>query len=74
MIPIGVVMANRSMRVILRGDMDLLRLLLRGPLVFDAGRLEIRMPSERPSNSWWNVMAATRDAAMKWKENQVGVR
>jgi hypothetical protein len=25
------------------------------------GSAAIRIPSERPSNSWWNVMAVTRD-------------
>lgn len=26
------------------------------------GRLAIRIPSERPSNNWWKMMAATNEA------------
>ena len=35
------------------------------PLSGVLGRLAIRIPNDKPSNSWWKMMAATRDAKKK---------
>ena len=34
--------------------------------VFDAGRPAMRIPRDRPSNSWWKAMAVTSEATEAW--------
>ena len=55
-IPAGVVSAKRSAR----SERSQLRLDCCGSGC--AGRAAMRMPSERPSKSWWNDMAVARDS------------
>ena len=52
MIPIGTVTAKERAKVDWR-DLD------------EFGRVAIRVPRERPSKSWWNVMAVTNDAILE---------
>ena len=68
--PTGVVIAKRIIKVTWRRENSLPPpcLDLGLPLVPDFGREDIRIPRERPSKSWWNIIAVTSDAA-KWAQN-----
>ena len=50
-IPIGTVVANDNI-IVGRRTREV------------AGSVAIRVPSDRPSNNWWNVMAVTREAVV----------
>lgn len=66
MMPIGVVIAKRIIRVTGRRENSppppRLGLGLGLSSVSVLGREDIRIPRERPSKSWWNIMAVTSDA------------
>jgi len=58
-IPIGTVVANNIIMI--------------GRRVRElVGRVAIRVPSDRPSNSWWNVTAVAREADTGSIQSQIG--
>jgi hypothetical protein len=72
--PMGVVIAKRTASVGLRRGRRLWGLLALSspPGWVDEGREAMRIPRERPSKSWWKMIAATRDAT--WKGEQLTMR
>lgn len=66
--PMGVVTANSTASVGLSNAI----LLFEMPDVLERedGRAAIRIPRERPSKSWWNMIAATREAVRACMRNR----